>query len=492
MLKINFKKFNPLSRMGNFELVGIDFSSNNLKLVQVKVSPNKKEVINLSSRNISGLSDEEITKAIISAFSELKAKSPKFINIIPAHLAITKNIEIPSTDATEIKEIISLQAGRHTPYSREEIIVDYIDIGTFKHSYTKVLLVIVSRSVVKKQSEILDKAGIKLERTLFAAEALAWSSSKILKLETQDSPANIVHIDESFTDFSVISKNKLVFVRSIPIGAQHLIAEKEKYQLKFVEELKVSLEAYQSEDIAKPPSTLILTGAIDEIGDLNNILNENLGLPVKAIPYFKNVAISEQALKIISEAKRLSFLDVIATLLASQELKVDLIPEEIKLKKSILEREKDLLKTGVLVLTLFVLIFFTLISKIYFKSAHLSNLNKRYQVLEEEAQKLEKDFTKISLIRNYLLYRGFSLEVLTELYNLVPLELALDDIRFDNQGRFNIKGTAESMSAVYAFVDDMEKSKYFKAVKIKYTTKRKEKAKDVTDFEITCLLEKET
>jgi len=474
MLKINFKKFNPLSRMGNFELVGIDFSSNNLKLVQVKVSPNKKEVINLSSRNISGLSDEEITKAIISAFSELKAKSPKFINIIPAHLAITKNIEIPSTDAAEIKEIINLQAGRHTPYSREEIIVDYIDIGTFKHSYTKVLLVIVNRNVVKKQSEILDKAGIKLERTLFAPEALAWSSSKILKLETQDSPANIVHIDESFTDFSVISKNKLVFVRNIPIGAQYLIAEKEKYQLKFVEELKKSLEAYQSEDIAKPPSALILTGAIDEIGDLNNILNENLGLPVKAIPYFKNVAISEQALKIISEAKRLSFLDVIAPLLVSQELKVDLIPEEIKLKKSILEREKDLLKTGVLVLTLFVLIFFTLISKIYFKTAYL------------------KDFTKISLIRNYLLYRGFSLEVLTELYNLVPLELALDDIRFDNQGKFNLKGTAESMSAVYAFVDDMEKSKYFKAVKIKYTTKRKEKAKDVTDFEITCLLEKET
>jgi len=492
MLKINFRKFNPLSHLGNFELVGIDFSSNNLKLAQVKVSTTKREVVNLSSSNISGLSDEDISKAISSAYSGLKAKSPKFINIIPAHLAITKNIEIPSTDPNEIKEIINLQAGRHTPYSREEIIVDYIDIGTFKHSYTKVLLVIVNRSVVKRQSEILDKAGIKLERTLFAPEALAWSSSKMLRLETQDSPANIVHIDESFTDFSVISRNKLVFVRSIPIGAQYLIVEKEKYQLKFVEELKVSLEAYQSEDIAKPPSVLILTGAIGEIGDLSNILNANLGLPVKAIPYFKNTGLSEQALKISLEAKQISFLDVIAPLLASQELKVDLIPEEIKVKKSILEREKDLLKTGVFVLILFALIFFTLTSKIYFKSAYLKNINQRYRVLEEEAQKLEKDFTKISLIKNYLLYRGFSLEVLSELYNLTPLELSLDDIRFDSQGRFTIKGTAESMSVVYSFVDDMEKSRYFKAVKIKYTTKRKEKAKDVTDFEIACLLEKET
>ena len=492
MFKINLKKFNTLSGIGNRELVGIDFSTNTLKLAHIKISPQKKEVVNLLSRNIGGLSDEDIPKLLLASFNELKSKSPHIMNIIPSHLVITKNIEIPSTDPEEIREIISLQAGRHTPYSREEIIVDYIDIGTFKYSYTKVLLVIVTRNVVKRQFEILDKAGIKLDKTLFAPEALAWSASRMLRLETQGLPVNVIHIDESFTDFTIIFRNKVVFIRSIPIGAQHIIDEREKYQMKFAEELKKSLESYQSEDIERMPNMLILTGATEEMGNLSNILNDILHLPVRLVSYSGNASISERALKVISEAKQLSFLNLIAPLLDWQELKVDLIPEEIKLKKSLQERGKDLVKTGIFVLAAFVLIFFILISKIYFKNAYLKNLNTRYQALSLEAQKLDKDFSKISLIRNYLSNRGYSLEVLVELYNLAPLELELNDIRFDIQGKFNIRGTAESMSTVYSFVDNMEKSKYFKAVKIKYTTNRKDGKRDVTDFEIACLLERES
>ena len=47
------------------------------------------------------------------------------------------------------------------------------------------------------------------------------------------------------------------------------------------------------------------------------------------------------------------------------------------------------------------------------------------------------------------------------------------------------------MSIVFAFVDSLEKSSYFKDVKTRYTTKRKDGTRDVTDFEINCLLEKE-
>jgi Tfp pilus assembly protein PilN len=73
----------------------------------------------------------------------------------------------------------------------------------------------------------------------------------------------------------------------------------------------------------------------------------------------------------------------------------------------------------------------------------------------------------------------------------VPLDLKLTDVKFDEQGRFSVRGTADTMSTVFSFVEYMEKSKYFKDVKTKYTTKRKEETKDVADFEINSLLEKE-
>ena len=44
---------------------------------------------------------------------------------------------------------IDLQAGRHTPFSREEILMDYLNIGTYRKNYTEVLLVIVNSNAVR-------------------------------------------------------------------------------------------------------------------------------------------------------------------------------------------------------------------------------------------------------------------------------------------------------------------------------------------------------
>lgn len=485
---IGLNKFPSFGRVQGKDLIGIDISSNNLKIVNLRFVSNKFEVSNLLSRNILGLSDEDISKVIRASLNELNIKTNDIVDIIPSHLVITKNIEIPSINPQEIKEIIGLQAGRHTPYSREEIIVDYVDIGVYKHSYTKILLIIVARNIIKRQYEILDRAGLKLERVLLAPEGIGWSASRILKLETQESPVALIHIDESFTDFTVVFINKVIFVRNIPIGAQHLTEERERYQARFAEEIKSSLESYQSEDIESNPNSIILTGAIEDIKNLAPLLSDLLHLPIKVISYFRNVSISNEAFNKVTLAKHLSFFGLIACLLGQQDMKINLIPEEVKLRKSFEERGKELIKSGILVMTVFVLIFSILITKIYFSTAYLKKVDAKYTPLNKEAKKLEEDFTKLSLIKSYLSKRGFSLEVLSELYNVVSDDMQVSDIRFDEQGRFTVRGTAESMSIVFSFVEAMEKSKYFKDVKTKYTTKRKEASGDVTDFEIVSIL----
>jgi Tfp pilus assembly PilM family ATPase/Tfp pilus assembly protein PilN len=491
MFGIQLQKFNPLSGRGR-EVVSIDMSGSTLKIAHVKSTATKKEVVNLLSRNISGLPDDEIPKVIRASYNELKVKNPAIVTLVPSHLAITKNIEIPSVNPQEIREIINLQAGRHTPYSREEIIVGYIDIGTYKRSYTKILLVIVARAVVKKQFDMLERVGLRSSRVFFAPEGLAHILSKVSKSEAENLPTIVVHIDEDVTDFIIVLRERAAFIRSIPIGARHLTDEKERYQAKFAEELKRSLEAYQSEDIDRSPTTLVLTGAVQESKDLEPVLNDTLRMPIRVIPYLRNLQISVDAFKAASGAKRASFLHVIAPLLVWEKMRVNLIPEEVKLRKVVEERGRDLIKTGILVLTLFVLVLSLLMSRIFFASAYLKKLSAKYQALQKETQALEKDYTRASLVRSYLMRRGCSLEVLTELYDSAPLELEFSDIKFDNeQARFSLKGTAQSMSAVFFFVDNMVKSKHFKDVKTKYTTKRKEGPRDVVDFEVNCVLKKE-
>jgi Competence protein A./Fimbrial assembly protein (PilN). len=491
MFKVDLKKLNPFSHISVKEAVGIDFSENYIKIARVKIHPNNnRELVSVSSQNITASSDDDISNFIRGTFARLNARSPDIIFIIPSNLVITKNIEIPSVDPVEIKEIISLQAGRHTPHSLDEIIIDHIDIGVFKRSYTKSLLIIVSNAVMRRYVGILSKAGVRTEKALFAPEGMALSILKMLRMDGSQPPLNIININETNTDFSVIFKNKVLFARSIPIGATALITEKERYEARFTEEVKNSVEAYQSEDIEKNPSLAILTGSIEGITGLDAALGSVLPFPVKTMPYDRNSAALNSAAAENPSLKHLSFLNIIAALFAYDRMKVNLIPQEIRLRKSFEERGKALIKSGVFALSLLVLVFLTFITKIYFKADYLDRLDRKYMKINTEAKKLEGDFTKIGLIKNYLLKRGYPLDILTELYTLIPAEIEISDIRYEDSGKFTIRGTAESMSSVFSFVDAMEKSDFFKDVKTKYTTKRKSGTKDVTDFEIACSTEK--
>ncbi len=475
-----------LSALNTKEYIGIYCSATTLKLAHIKAAFNKIELVHLLSHSIAGAQDNDIVKIIKASFDECKARNPAVFSVIPNHAVITKNIEIPSTDPHEIREIINLQAGRHTPYSREEIIVDYIDLGAYKNSYTKILLVIVTANSVKKHFDLLDKAGIKATHVAFAMEGIAYFLEKILRIESNSFPVALIHIDEGCSDFAVIAKNKPVFLRNIPIGAQALVQEKEKYETKFVEELKKSLEAYQSEDIEKMPQMVVVTGAMEELTGWETALQAAFYVPVKYVPYFRSEIIAPSLFRQAATfTRKVSFLDVIATLFARDEVKVELIPEDLRLKVSLEERGRELIKTGVLTFAIFILIFFLCISILYSKNSYVKKLDVKYRALNQEADALKKDFDKNNLIKNYVLHHGFSVELLVVLYELIPLEAELNDIRFEKQGKFLMRGTAASMSTVFDLGDTMRKSKYFTEIKIGQTSRRKEGPKDVIDFEIT-------
>ncbi|MGD9014773.1 MAG: pilus assembly protein PilM [Candidatus Omnitrophota bacterium] len=471
------------------DLVAIDISGFDLKIAQMSLSPTKREILDFATQDIENLSEEDIAKAIKQTLKKFQISRPRVLAVIPSFLTITKNIEIPSRNPEEIKEIINLQASRHTPYSRDEIIIDYVNIGTYKQNYSKVLLVIATRSLIRRQLEILDKAQLSVERMLFAPEGTSYILSKSLKLSHLDSPVGIIHIDQGFTDFIISYMDKVIFIRNIPIGTQHLLEEKEKYEPKFVGEVRKSLEAYTGEDIERVPKRFLFTGAIDKLKHLTDILNSNLRIQAESLIYSEHLSLSQKATQATSMNNNLSFLNAAACLLANEEIKLDLVPEEMKLEKSLKQRGREIIKAGILAMAAFVLIYCTLISRVYIKSSYFRNLSSRYASIHNEAEELEESFKKNQTISNVLSARGFSLEVLTEIYDALPLDIEISYLKFDNKGSFSVEGTAESMASVFSFVDSLGESPYFNKVETRYTRKRKRGEKDVADFALICTLD---
>ena len=476
-------------QIGIRDLVSVCLSGDNVKLAYARISPTRKEMIDLVSYDIQGLSDEDITKSIRSSLAALKLHAPEVIVMVPSHSTIAKNIEIPSLIKSEIREIVDLQAGRHTPYSREEILIDYVNIGTFRENYTKILLIIVTLSVVRRQIEILENAGLRVEKVYFAPEIITHASSAILKLGRGEGVQTLVHIDAHFSDFINMCRGEVIFVRSIPIGRQHLRNEQERYQMRFIEEIKKSMETYQSEDIGPMPEEMILTGAVREGDELQGLLSKMLFMPVTIFHYLLHAPMGSDELKKSLAASQDSFLDVIAPAIISGHVSVNLIPEEIKLRIKFEEKSKDLVTSGVYVLTILALLCLVFIGQIFVKASYLKKLTDKYQPVIDSSKRLEKSFSQMRAVKMELNNREAALNALAELHRLIPEDVQLTAVKFSLNGNFSIEGNSRTMATVFSFIGDMEESGLFKSVESRRTTKRKIGEGEIVDFDIICVLE---
>jgi len=484
---LNLKVFSQLA--GGRDAVCYSLSGDTLKMVYGRATTSGMELVDLLSVEINSSSDEDISQAIKAFLEKLKLKSPEVINVIPANFAITKDIEIPSLSHSEIWEILNLQASRHTPYSQEEIIIDYVKIGTYKESYTKLIFVIIPLSMVRRQIAVLAKTSAKIERILFAPEAMGKACSQIFDLTTKDSVKTIIHIDAKFTDFMNVLTGKLIYVRCIPIGTQHLIGESERYQGRFIEEIKKSIEAYQSKNIDRDSEEYILTGALAGVPPLQDALSQALGRPVKTLSYWERLTLTSDRIRNTLSLAKESFLDLICAMMTMSELKVNLIPEEIRLRKSFEQKSKDLVGMGISVMIFLALLCAIFMSQIYFKTAYLKNLTQKYQSKMQVSKELQEDFSRMEEIKNYLKDRETPFTVLTELYDLVPADVRLTTIKYGGQGKFSIEGNSRAMATVFSLITAMEQSPYFMKAESKRTTKRTEGSEEVVDFEIVCMLE---
>lgn len=466
------------------EIVSVEFSGSHIRLCLAKVSSGRKEIVALIEKEVQSLKEEDSIIFIQQTLAKYGVKNPRTIYVIPSELIITKNIELPSRDPNEIKDIVNLQASRHTPYGREEITIDYLTVGITPQNYTKVLLVIVNRDVVRRNFEILRKAGIEPEKISFFSETIACCLNFCFKLDKEQVPVCLIHVDTAFTVCNIVLGSQIIFVRSIPIGVQHLTVEREIQEARFVEEIKQSLEIYRNENIDNLPSRVLISGAIEGIKEVGPLVNEALKIPTEVVSYAPCFSLSQEATASYLAAKISSYLGVLSAAVSFDAVKINLVPEEAKLKRLFEERSKELIRTVSLLFSFIALVCLILLGKIYTNSVYLQKLNKRFEDLHQQAGVIEKDFTRIKLIRNYFSQKGMALEVLDEFYKLLPKKVKVSEVNFDKGKTFRFRGTAFSAAEILSFAQELNKSSYFREAKTRDISKRKEGDSEVADFEI--------
>lgn len=469
--------------------VGVMLTEETLKVASLKISTSQKKIVQVIRRDIKDLEQSDLMTELTGVMKELNVKNPRVFCQIPLSMITTKNIEIPSLDPEEIKSIIDLQAGRHTPYSREEIIVGYITIGIFQRNYTKVLLLIVNRTAVLDQLNVLEASGVKVENVFFAPESMARFYAEALEVREEDAPVGIIDVDR-FQSYFIVEFNRTVATcRLIPLGMHHLINEGDARE-RFIAEVLSSIEAYQNEDINQVPQKYILTSDDTKIKELKPLLEEKLNGKVEIMPYLERLEGPQPVMmRLASEYNENSFLDVISGGLYAPELQVDLTPDEIKVQRSIEEKGRELIKAGIFSIVLLFLVIGIFFATLYSKGELLAELERIYARKHRQVVALDWIAQKTRIIKDYAGTRMTELNVIEELYLLTPDEIYLESISIDEAGTINIIGISRSMSRVFNFVTALEESRLFKAVQTNSTSEKQDRGEKVATFDITFRLE---
>ncbi|MBF0512185.1 MAG: pilus assembly protein PilM [Candidatus Omnitrophica bacterium] len=432
-----------------------------------------------------GTSADDVAKVVKTLVASFNRKLP-VLCLVPMSTATAKTIEVPSSDPEEIKSIINLQSSRHTPYSREEVLISHINLGLNASNNTSLLLVIVHRQQVKDRLAILEKAGLPVDKVLFAPEADARFYAKALNLKKDALLSGLIDFAVNATTFMVLSKGSLIFVRNIPIGIKEILSSPDA-STKFLEEISKSMDAFMQENSgSSAPTSYTVTTSHEAVVQILPSITQKLGVEFKANPFINFIkASTDIRRKLQSDFADDSFLDVVAPAMSAHKCEINLMPEDLILKRTVDAQSREAIKTGVAVLVIMVLVGAMLMVNIYFKDAYLNKtLRETFAPERKEVKLLQEKMNKIKLVHGYIKGRMASLDVIHELYAITPNTIYLNNIAVDDQGLVIIDGVADSMSLVFSYVKSLDDSAMFKDAKTKSTATKKDNGKDVASFEI--------
>lgn len=400
---------------------------------------------------------------------------------LPRHLANVRMLDLPSTDPREIADMVDLQIGKLTPYSRDEIMIAYRFVGAAREGYTRVMLVIVQRAAVRQRFVVVEDAGLDVVGTWISSEGLlSWYAASGVN---PDAGTILLDVDAGYTDFAVVSGGGLGFTRSIMIGAHHLIEDAPRWTEKYIQEMRHSLEVYRSEGGGQTVGRILLTGAGPHVAGLDQQLREALDLPVEAIDPLQPVTLAAGVTVLQEPASReVSVAPLIGALVSPDAQELDFTPDAVKFRRALERKARQMTVFGVEVMAALMLAAIFAEGCFHSKRTYRDALQASASQAEREADKIEQMRLKTRVIADRLDPVRSPLNMLREIQGALPDSVYLTGITMEEGKQIVIRGWSPTGSDVAQLVSALEKSPLFKGVKRGSSTRQ--------DFEIVCQPEK--
>ncbi|MCE9613168.1 MAG: pilus assembly protein PilM [Lentisphaerae bacterium] len=419
-----------------------------------------------------------------------KYPSGSVYGCLPRQLATVRMLDLPSTDPLEIGDMVELQAGKLTPYSKEEIVADYKIVGPSRDGYTKVMLVIVQRSVLRNRFSVMEEAGIPLATMSIGTEGVLNWMRKAFPSGNGRGAVAVLDVDAAFSDFMVIAQDRLLFTRSILVGAATLAAD-EGARDRIVKEVSNALQTFASENSGVKVERLLVSGAGINVPGLSPLLSERQNLPVEPVDglqIFRKTP-SQPALH-QAPYDAVSLTPLIGMAIDLDRLEFRLVPESVKLRKELVQKARSLTVLGCLIISTLVLLSMWGTLRYFFKRAQLADIRQDVSAKADEVRAINQKLRLVEVVQQRSDPRLALFNILSELRQALPepMQIMVDTVEFDGErGTLQVSGTGASAGDIGSLVQSLEKSALLADVREDGSTTRESSGR--FRFRVLCRLE---
>lgn len=399
--------------------------------------------------------------ALASAVKRAGGANEPILAYLPRQMVNIRMLDLPSVDPAEIEDMLELQIGKQTPYSKDEIVFDYHISNSARQGCSRVMLVIVQRSVIRERYYILEEASLEASRVTVSTEGLIdWC-----RAVAGAGAVVVLDIDIGHTDFLVVVDGYPVYSRSILMGAESLLSAGGSFE-KFSKEVQQSIQAARTDSCAAQLKSVVVTGAGAKMESLVKQLGQDVGIncvavdamqPLKRRP--KDTASADP------ELNKLSVASLVGASLNVESLDLNLVPDSIGLSRKLMDKAKGLSRMGVLLMAVLLGLSFWVSARASGKQQRIAELDINLGELREQAATVERQMEILKLARQRLDPAADMMNLLPSLRNSLEPGMKLERVEVDVAvSTFAVEGVAEERREITSAVRRMEDNPFFKNV----------------------------
>ncbi len=460
-----------------------------LKILQVEGPLRARRITKLVAAPVESSAPEAVDRLFKEACGSEGMVAREVLVATPTHLSTVRLFTLPSTDSKEIRDIVDLQAEKHTPYAKEEVLIDFKILDRDPSGYSRVALVIAHQDIIHRQVRLAETTGLSLDRIGCELEGLMNWFHLIRRGGGKGGGGGatlLVDVDGNTTTFMVMQRGQPQFYRSLAIGAEQLEGQAAEAGQRLIDELQRSLEAIELEGGASKVQEIVMTGRVERLEELKGLMGQAFGLSVSAVSPWQGCEASERVRVAIESLPSVSFASLVGLAFASSH--VDLTPSSAKLRQAFEARARALVLLACQGLAALILVSLLVIERAQKVHQQYETLRARHQSSIEQAGQVEEALRQVAFVKERLRQRGPLLEMAKILAEHSPDGIEWKSLTFADGGELTLKGISEELPKIYEYVAALGRIPPLEQAAARRVAKRKLEARDVTEFEISCPL----